>query len=160
MRVVLALSFDSIPVFTCFHEDKMSVPQSRNTYIERILKVMLGSLRPASGFTQYPHAFPEQYTLICRLQRARNSYQRTEIKLSLVCPGHFFPLSTWSSGEHEPLPYVILLVGQVYQPSSGSIQPWRMYILSAKAPQLQVCNATQCSADHRSHNSKTNTVLS
>lgn len=43
MQVVVALSFDSSPVFTCFHEDKMPMSQSRNTCTERSLKVMLAS---------------------------------------------------------------------------------------------------------------------
>lgn len=83
-----------------------------------------------------------------------------KLKLSLVCPGHFLLSSTLSSREHEPLPCVILLVGQVYQPGSGSTQPWRMGIFSAEGPQLQVCYATQCSAGHRSQNSKNDPFFS
>lgn len=64
---------------------------------------MLASLRPASVLAQYPHLFPEQYTLTYRLQKAKNSSQRLEMKLtlSLVCPRHFLLLSTWSSREHD-----------------------------------------------------------
>lgn len=89
-------------------------------------------------------------------------YQRLKMKLKLwlVRPGRFLLLRTWSSREHKPLPCVICLVGQVCQPSSGSTRPWRMCILSAAASQLQVCNATQCSAGHTSHNSKNGTIFS
>jgi len=83
-----------------------------------------------------------------------------ELKLSFVYAGRFLLSSMWSSREQEPLPYVIPLVGQVYQPSRGSTQPWRMCIISAEAPQQQVCYATQCSAGHKSQNSKNDTVFS
>lgn len=141
LQVVLALSLDSSPVFTCFHEGKMPIQQSRNTCAGRVLKDHAGLPTSCFWFGSVSSSFPEHCTMIYRLQSTEYSYQRLQMKwkLPLVSPGHFLLLNTWSSREYER--GATLPGSQAYQPRRGSTQAQWMCAFSAKAPQLHVCSA-------------------
>lgn len=159
LQVVLALSLDSSPVFTCFHEGKMPVQQSRNTCAGRVLKTMLASLHPASGLAQYPHPF--QSTALwftdCRAQRIATRGWRWSENYPLSVPATSF---SWTHGAAGSVSMVLPCLVAKHTSHAGVAHKLSGCVpLVPKLPNYT--SALPCySAEPQSYNSKIDTIFS